>query len=372
MGRQAGLGPWLDIFRVRGYFGAMTQLRDLARQAREDVRFVDAVRRSLVSLPGEDGAHEVGAIWPAGAAQARPRHVRLGLVASGGSGALSSLLGVLKACEELKIMPAVMSFASGAALFAYPVAAGKTPQEVADFVLGVDPSGWVDPDWLGMATLLPKQGRGFGGMLRGDRLEKTYRDFLGDVTLGELRIPSYNPVWNIERNRLEYVGSKTHPRLEVAKAVRMAVALPLFFDPVKWNGGYWCDGATVDIFPVSPVLDLEPPCQAVLGVNCFYPPEFRGEDATGWKGRRWSVLDIADQVMTAQHIQLARENLRRLRAEVGTVMMINPVPYAVVRRTGLYFQFLDRSAWPAFMRSGRRAALAALAARPRAGSKRAR
>lgn len=98
----------------------------------------------------------------------------------------------------------------------------------------------------------------------------------------------------------------------------------------------------------------------MLAVNCFYPPEFSGEDAAGWKGRRWSVLDIADQVVTAQHLQLAREHLRRLRAEVGTVMMIDPVPYRIVRRTGFYAQFVDRADWPGFMRSGRRAALDAI------------
>jgi NTE family protein len=129
---------------------------------------------------------------------------------------------------------------------------------------------------------------------------------------------------------------------------------------VRWRGGSWCDGAIVDILPVHPILDLEPPCDAVLAVNCFYPPGFAGEDAGGWQGRQWSVLDIADQVVTAQHLEIARKNLRRLRAEVRTVMMIDPVPYGVVRRAGFYTQFLDRSAWPEFMRSGRLAALSAL------------
>jgi hypothetical protein len=72
------------------------------------------------------------------------------------------------------------------------------------------------------------------------------------------------------------------------------------------------------------------------------------------------MLDIADQVVTAQHVQLARENLRRLRAEVGTVMMIDPVPYELVRRAGFYAQFLDHSKWPEFMRAGRLAALVVL------------
>jgi NTE family protein len=356
-----GLGQVIDIFRVREYFGGITNARDMARKIRDDASFLATLRRSLVRLPFDSAPSRPSQpLWPHRAARASLKPTRLGIVASGGSGALASLVGVLKACDELGVKPQAMSFASGAALFGYPIAAGKSPDEVADFVLGLDPTDWIDPNWRGLAGILPTQGRGFAGIIKGERLEATYKRFLGDVTLGDLRIPAYAPVWNVELNRLDYIGPSTHPQLGVSRAIRMAVSLPLFVEPVKWNGGSWCDGGIVDIFPVHPVLDLEPPCDAVLAVNCFYPPDFAGEDAGGWRSRRWSVLDIGDQVVTAQHVEIARENLRRLRAEVGNVMMIDPVPYELVRRAGFYAQFLDHSAWPEFMRSGRRAALGAL------------
>jgi NTE family protein len=359
--RHSGLGDLIDIFRVREYFDGLTEIRDLARTMRDDAGFVGALRRALVRLPMDSNpAPPSEPLWPARKAKSADRALRLGIVASGGSGALASLVGVLKACEELGIRPRAMSFASGAALFGYPAAAGKSPEEVARFVLEADPTAWVDANWHGLAGILPSQGRGFAGIIKGARLEAAYADFLGGARLGDLQIPTYAPVWNIEHNRLEYIGPATHPDLKVSRAVRMAVSLPLFVDPVPWRGGHWCDGGIVDIFPVHPILDLAPHCDAVLGVNCFYPPGFAGEDASGWQGRRWSMLDIADQVVIAQHVQLARENLRRLRAEVGTVMMIDPVPYELVRRAGFYAQFLDHSRWPEFMRAGRRAALLAL------------
>ncbi len=357
----SGLGGLIDIFRVREYFDGITEFRDVVRKAREDASFLSALRRSLVKLPADrPPALPAEPLWPRAASRAAHRGGRLGIVASGGSGALASLVGVLKACEELGIQPATMSFASGAALFGYPVAAGKSADEVARFVLALDPTAWIDPNWRGLAGFLPAQGRGFAGIIKGAKLEATYAEFLGDVTLGDLVIPTYVPVWNIEHNRLEYIGPSTHPRIKVARAIRMAVSLPLFVDPVRWRGGSWCDGGIVDIFPVHPLLDLEKPCDTVVAVNCFYPPEFAGEDAGGWQTRRWSVLDIADQVVTAQHVQLARENLRRLRAEVGTVLMMNPVRYELVRRAGFYQQFLDRSSWPEFMRAGRKATLTAM------------
>ncbi len=357
----SGLGGLIDIFRVREYFDGLTEVRDVARKIHDDASFLRALRRSLVKLPTDSPTTPPSEpLWPRPARKEHHARESLGIVASGGSGALASLVGVLKACEELGVRPTAMSFASGAALFGYPVAAGKSADEVARFVLALDPTAWIDPNWRGLAGFLPSQGRGFSGVIKGTKIEATYTDFLGDVTLGDLEIPAYVPVWNIEHNHLEYIGPSTHPDIKVARAIRMAVSLPLFVDPVRWRGGSWCDGGIVDIFPVHPLLDLEKPCDAVVAVNCFYPPEFAGEDAAGWQSRRWSVLDIADQVVTAQHVQLARENLRRLRAEVRTVMMINPVPYELVRRAGFYQQFLDRSGWPEFMRAGRRATLTAL------------
>jgi len=187
----------------------------------------------------------------------------------------------------------------------------------------------------------------------------TYRRLLGDRTLADLPIATYAPIWNIETNRVEYLGPRTFPQMEVAHAVRMAISLPLFLEPVALEGRHWCDGGIVDIFPVAPVLDIEAPCDVALALNCFYPPEFAGEDATGWEDRAGSILYVASQVRTSQQAELARQNLRRLR-EHAEVLLVHPVPYEKVQGLGFYRQFLDSSEWPAFMRAGRVTALEAL------------
>jgi NTE family protein len=131
----------------------------------------------------------------------------------------------------------------------------------------------------------------------------------------------------------------------------MAVALPLFIQPVELEGYHWCDGGIVDIFPVHPVLAIEAPCDLTLAVNGFYPPGFEGEDATGWEDRRASILYVASQVRTCQQIELARQNLSRLRS-VSPVTMIEPVPYETVAGVGFYRQFLSTRDWPRFMQAG--------------------
>lgn len=355
------LGAALDVFRLRQYFNVATRTRELVAGIAEDAGLLDDARRALVRLPFEEPRRPDRFPFPP-AAPARIEAIegrRLALVATGGSGALASVVGAARALEEAGARPSMISLCSGSALFGFPLAAGLSAEKVAAFTIGLQPEDYVDVDWWSLATLVPTAARGFAGIIRGERIEAAYTRLLGDMTLADLPIPAYAPIWNIEENRIEYLGPRTHPNLRVARAVHMAVALPLFIKPVELDGRYWCDGGIVDIFPVVPVLDLEEPPDIVLAVNGFYPPGFAGEEAWGWQDRQWSILTVASQVRTCQQIELARLNLSRL-AEATTVLMIEPVPYGKVRGAGFYRQFLNTAEWPEFMLAGRRAARAAL------------
>ncbi|HXZ62175.1 MAG TPA: patatin-like phospholipase family protein [Acidimicrobiales bacterium] len=355
------LSTVLDVFRLRQYFNVVTVARQWAEGVREDAGLLGDVRRAAFTLPGErrrvvehhpfDAPEPFSVSWLEGK--------RLALMATGGSGALASVVGAARALEEAGVRPSVISLCSGSALFGYPLAAGLPADEVAEFLLGFQPEDYVDVDWRTLAALVPTAARGFAGVIRGARIEETYRRLLGDMRLRDLPVPAYVPIWSVEENRLEYLGPRTYPDLSVARAVRMAIALPLFVEPVPLGGQCWCDGGIVDIFPVRPVLEIEEPCDVALAVNGFYPPGFAGEDARGWQDRRGSILYVASQVRTCQQAELARVNLHRLEASTD-VLMTEPVLYQKVRGVGFYRQFLDPSEWPEFMRAGRSAARQAL------------
>jgi NTE family protein len=342
----------LDVFRMRQYFDVVARARDVASALTRDVGFIGAVRRGLLPLPF-DRRPPVSPVFGASAAPLPPGLPgRVAVVTTGGSGALASLLGVARALEETGTRVSVYSVCSGAALFGFPLGAGMPAEEVAELTLGLVPRQYVDLGWRELALLAPTLGRGWAGLIRGDKIESFYRRRLGDLTLGQLAVPTYAPVWNVEHNRLEYLGPRTYPDLPVARAIRMAVSLPLFVQPVVLDGLSWCDGGIVDIFPVHPVLDLEPHPDHAIAVNGFYPHDFQGEDVSGWERRPFSIVTAASQVRTSQQAQLARENIARLRAAVDTVL-VEPVPYSTVAGTGFYQQFLDNADWPEFMRAGR-------------------
>ena len=361
-----------DALRVRQYFNGVTMAREFADGVRRDATFVRALRRAVLPLPGDPPIYVDRHPFPrpSPAPQKTLQSQRVALLTTGGSGALASLVGAARAFEEAGIRPAMISVCSGAALFGFPLAAGRSAEEVAHQTLGLTPADLVDVDWEALRRLIPTQARGFNGFLRGDRIEAWYRKWLGDLTLADLPIPAYAPVWNVERNRVEYIGPRTHPHLPVARAVRMAVSLPLFLEAVKDRGYHYYDGGTADILPVRPLLDIETPPDVVVAINGFYPREFDGEDITGWLEKPGSIFYAASQVREIQHIQLARDNLARLRREVADVRLISPVPYDVIRGVGLYRQFVDNTRWPEFMRAGRRATRAALRDQSRSRSDR--
>jgi len=359
------LGALLDVFRLRQYFNAITRSREWAEGLRQDAGLLTDSARVILRLPV--GRFDVQERQPFPAIQPYPTSVtsgqRIALAATGGSGAMASLVGAARALEEAGLRPSVYSLCSGSALFGFPLAAGINAEKVAAFTLGLLPRDYVDLDWSRLLRLALSVGRGFAGIIAGDAIEETYRGLLGDMTLGDLPVPAYAPIWNVEQNRVEFIGPRTYPDLPVARAVHMAIALPLFIQPVEFNGFHWCDGGIVDIFPVHPLLDIEQPCDVTLAINGFYPPGFEGEDATGWEYRPASILYVASQVRTCQQVELARENLARLRA-ASKLIMIEPVDYETVRGVGFYRQFLSTRDWPAFMRAGRDEARRTLRAAP--------
>ena len=356
---HSALDAALDIHRIRQYFNVVVRARDLATAIRKDATFLDTVRRGMLPLPLDHRPAPGQIFRPLRGTAPPPLAGRVGVVATGGSGALASLVGVAKALEDSGTEVSVYSVSSGSALFGFPLGTGMSPAEVAELTASVRPADYIDIGWREIAVLIPTLARGWSGILRGDKLEAFYRSQFGDLTLAQLRTPTYAPIWNVEHNRLDFVGPRTYPDMPVAHAIRMAVSMPLFIQPVVHDGLSWCDGGIVDIFPVRPVLDIEPAVEIAVAVNGFYPHEFQGEDVTGWDGRPLSIVSAASQVRTSQHAELAREHLARLRREART-LLVEPVPYWKVAGTGFYEQFLDTREWPEFMRAGRAAMLDSL------------
>jgi len=299
---------------LRLLFAAGGWVADVVQELREDARFAANLSRGLLP-PGRDRRADIpDRIFPPFRPISVPQLAgkRFGLVASGGSGALASLCGVKRAFEEAGIDVEAISACSGAALFAGLWAAGYDAEQMARFWLSLRPRDYVDPDWRALGRAALHGFRDFGGLLRGEAIERTFQERFGDLCLGDLDVPLFIPAWNTNHNRFVYFGSTNTPNMPFAKAVRVAISIPLFVEPVRHLGKLYGDGGVVSIFPARPLADFRPPLDFFFGVNCYFPENFDGEDIGAWRERSFAVLRASGQLRTCVSLELAREQVRLL------------------------------------------------------------
>lgn len=359
---MARLADALELKNLRLLFDFTRTASDVAQALRQDASFAHILARTLGPWARADrgGPISIGDPFP----PRRPFRVpalegrRIGLVASGGSGATAALCGVRRAFEEAGLEVTVISACSGSLLFAGLWAAGLDADAMARFWLERPGRDTIDPQWSAVVRgLLLRAGRGLGGILRGQAIEDTLAQALPGLTLGRLRVPLSAVVWNIDLNRVEHLGTTTAPDLPLARLVRVALSIPILVEPVQIGEHLYGDGGIVDIFPIAPMLGDPPPCDVVLGINSYYPPDFVGEDVSGWYQRTWSILRASRQLRDAVHLELAREHVRELG---DRLCLLQPVPVSEIDGARFYQTFLDRADWPRYMRMGHAAARAAL------------
>ena len=92
----------------------------------------------------------------------------------------------------------------------------------------------------------------------------TAKDLSESITLKELydfnNIEFHIYTINISNNLLKLVdlSYKTHPDLELFKAIAMSSAIPILFPPILYNNEYYIDGGFINNFPLNEcILNIE-------------------------------------------------------------------------------------------------------------------
>ena len=161
-----------------------------------------------------------------------------------GSGAARGLahLGVLKVLEEEGVKIDCVSGASAGSIIGAFLAAGKL-KELNSFcsrLTSWDSLKLIDP------ILIPKT-----GLVEGKKVEKFFRDYLGDLKIEELEIPFACVATDF------YSGSEVILKSgDLVTAVRASISIPGIFKPVKMNDMMLVDGGVVNPVPVKVVRDL--------------------------------------------------------------------------------------------------------------------
>lgn len=64
-------------------------------------------------------------------------------------------------------------------------------------------------------------------------------------------------VTNVNTNKTEFISKDTYPNMPVHIAIRMSMAIPFIFTPIKYNQYYYVDGAVSCNFPIKFYTNLQ-------------------------------------------------------------------------------------------------------------------
>lgn len=173
--------------------------------------------------------------------------LRIGLCLSGGGAKGIAHIGVLKALREVGIYPDVVSGTSAGSVVGALYAAGKSPEEMMDFVK--------DSSLFKIfRVVLP--GDGFTKLTY---LREKLAHAIPQDSFESLKRPLHVAITNLNTGDIEI---RSEGRLY--DVVMASSSIPLVFSPVEINGQLYVDGGLLSNFPVEPLLKCS---DVIIGVN---------------------------------------------------------------------------------------------------------
>lgn len=177
------------------------------------------------------------------------------LVLSGGGIKGIAHLGAIKALEEKNIMKNITTYAgtSAGALILALINIGYTSDELHDFIKLFDMNR--------MKSMNPQNILSAYGLDDGKNimivLEKLFKTKKIDtnITFFELYKKTGKTLILtsscINDKKIYYFSHEKYPDLQILKAVRMSISIPIYFEPVKYEGKIFIDGGCIDNYPIQ-------------------------------------------------------------------------------------------------------------------------
>lgn len=173
--------------------------------------------------------------------------IKIGLCLSGGGAKGIAHIGVLKAFRETGIFPDVVAGTSAGSVVGALYAAGKTPEEMVDFVRD------------GSLFKIYKVIMPSDGLTKLTYLKDKLRGAIPEDSFEGLARPLHVAVTNLITGNVEIKNSG--PLFDVIMA---SSSIPLVFSPVEIDGQIYVDGGMLANFPVQPLIGQS---DVIIGVN---------------------------------------------------------------------------------------------------------
>ena len=140
--------------------------------------------------------------------------------------------------------------------------------------------------------------------------------------------------------QLMEISYKTHPDLLVARAVSMSSAIPLIFEPIKYDGHCYMDGGTCMNYPLEPCLKRANINSRILGVRINYlksenVEEEEPEIKTMWESLFVFFSQAINKTFSTFDKEFDYQHLYEIHAS-------HIKEYVIDTRTGSHFEYLTK------------------------------
>lgn len=193
-----------------------------------------------------------------------------GIALSGGGARGIAHIGVLKALEEAKIYPEIVSGASAGSLIGLMYAAGIRPDQMMEIVRETSVFDLIAPSLTGL------------GLSDLSKLQKLLQPYVPTESFEGLKRPFYVSVTNFNLGTNEIISSG--PLWEVILA---SCSIPILFKAREINGFMYVDGGVLNNLPTDP---LRPQCHCLIGVNVM--PVHPDMDIKGLSALTYRTLEL--------------------------------------------------------------------------------
>ncbi|MFA6525662.1 MAG: patatin-like phospholipase family protein [Patescibacteria group bacterium] len=233
---------------------------------------------------------------------------KIGLALSGGGVHGLAHIGVLKVIDKMGINISAVAGCSMGSIIGTAYAAGRTPEEMEEFILSLKLRRLVD---FSLSKL---------GIKKMGKFEKALIDFIGVKNFKDLQIPLYINATDITDGKERIFSSGN-----IMEAIQASAAYPGFFAPVKIGGDYYIDGGVINNQPF-PILPKN--IKKFITVNIIPKKTLQTHE----KASILTVLDISLRIMQEEIADLRlkeykQKNYTIIKPHINTAKTISPEKY---------------------------------------------
>ncbi|MFA6392157.1 MAG: patatin-like phospholipase family protein [Patescibacteria group bacterium] len=230
---------------------------------------------------------------------------KIGLSLSGGGLLGLAHIGVLKVIDRLGIQISAIAGCSMGSIIGTAYAAGRTPEEMEQFILSLRLHRLVDFSFSKL------------GIKKMSKFEKALIDFVGVTDFSDLQIPLYINATNITegKERIFYSGN-------IMNAIHASTAYPGVFAPLKIKNNYYIDGGVINNQPF-PILPKK--IKKFITVNITPKKNLQTHE----RSSILTVLDISIRIMQEEIADLRlkeykQKNYTIIKPHIDNARIISP------------------------------------------------